>query len=223
MIDWHMMLAHLAKATGQTLWVVVVSGSLASLLGLMLGTTLFALQCPKLLEKPRLYQLVAIITNTVRAMPFLIFMIAIMPLTRHIAGTAIGLHASIVPLTLAAMPMMGRMVEHALKDLPSHLLETAEALGATRWQMLRYFLWPEAKSMLIRQYTTAWVTLVGYASMCGAIGGGGLGDFAIRYGYQRFDALSMAAAIMMIWLLVQSIDLLGQHWICHNEKGHPHA
>ena len=218
MIDGYSMASHLGVATLETLWVVLASGLLAGVLGMLLGVALYALQTPVLLDKPLAYRLLATSLNTMRAIPFIIFMIAILPLTRWITGTAIGTTASVVPLTLAAMPMMARMVEHALIVLPNHLLETAIAMGASRLQILRYFLLPEAKANLIRQYTTACVTLTGYASMCGAIGGGGLGDYAIRYGYQRFEPVSMLAAILMIWGLVQCIEGLGSFCIQQHQK-----
>lgn len=213
MIDGYTMASHLGVATFETLWVVVASGFLAGILGMLLGIALYAFNTPVLCAQPVLYRLLATSLNTMRAIPFIIFMIAILPLTRWLTGTAIGTTASIVPLTLAAMPMMARMTEHALLDLPNHLLETALAMGATRLQIFGYFLLPEAKANLIRQYTTACVTLTGYASMCGAMGGGGLGDYAIQYGYQRFEPLCMFAAIVIIWGLVQGIEGLGALWL----------
>ena len=209
MTDWPTILHHLGTATIETIYVVLASGLLAGLMGLGLGILLFSLNCRQLCAHKAMYHALAMIINTLRSIPFIIFMIAVIPLTRLLVGSAIGTTASIVPLTLAATPMLARMVEHTLHALPASLLEAATALGATRKQMIWYFLLPEAKNQLIRHYTTALVTLTGYASMCGAIGGGGLGDYAIRYGYQRFDPLSMLGAIVIIWAIVQGIEVLG--------------
>ena len=144
-----------------------------------------------------------------RSIPFIILMVAIIPLTRWIVGTSIGTIAAIVPLSLCAIPFFARLTETALQEVPASLIEASQAMGASNWQIIWHVLIPEGLPTLVRGITLTAVTLVGYSAMAGAIGGGGLGDLAIRYGYQRFEAGLMVATIVVLIVLVQLMQYIG--------------
>lgn len=203
-------LAHeLAVALGQTLLMVGMSGLLASLLGLPLGILLWTSALGQLFPQPLLQRFLSMIINALRSVPFIILMMAIIPLTRLLAGSSIGTAAAIVPLTLAAVPFMARIVESALAGVAKGLREAAQAMGATPLQIVWRVCLPEALPSMVQGVTLMLINLVGYAAMAGAVGGGGLGDFAIRYGYQRFDARLMAITVVVLIVLVQLIQWLG--------------
>lgn len=206
------LLFELLSATFETIYMVLVSGVLAMLLGLPLGVLLFSTRQINLLPLPILNKSLAVIVNMMRSIPFIILMLAIIPLTRLLVGTSIGTTAAIVPLTLATIPFFARMIENNLNQLPNGLIETGQAMGATTWQLIRSILLTEALPGMIGTLTTTFITLIGYSAMAGAIGGGGLGDLAIRYGYQRFDAKIMALTIIVLIALVQGIQHLGDYW-----------
>ncbi len=206
------LLFELLISTGETLYMVLVSGSLAMLLGLPLGILLFNTRQTNLLPKPLLNKSLSLIINMARSIPFIILMLAIIPFTRFIVGTSIGTSAAIVPLTLATIPFFARMIENNLNQLPSGLIETGLAMGATTWQLIPAILLAEALPGMIGTLTTTFITLIGYSAMAGAVGGGGLGDLAIRYGYQRFDAKVMVITILILISLVQGIQHLGDYW-----------
>lgn len=161
------------------------------------------LSCP-IINKP-----LAFIVNVIRSIPFIILMVAIIPLTRLIAGTSIGTTAAIVPLTLAAIPYTARMVETSIREIPSGLIEAAESMGASPFQIIRKVLIPEALPSVIQNMTVVIVSLIGSSAMAGTIGGGGLGDLAIRYGYQRFQADVMIATIIVLVIIVQFMQFTG--------------
>lgn len=203
-------LAHeLWVATYETLAMVFASGLVATALGMPFGVALWATAPTRPLATSGVYRLLSIAVNILRSVPFIILMMTIIPLTRLIVGTSIGTLAAVVPLTLSAMPFVARTTEGALQSLPRGLLETAEAMGATPGQTIFHMLLPEALPELIHSTTLMLVNLVGYAAMAGAVGGGGLGDFAIRYGYQRFDAQLMALTVLILVVLVQCMQALG--------------
>lgn len=207
------LLFELFNATFETLYMVLVSGVLALLLGLPLGILLFTTcQTTNLLPMPLLHKSLSLIVNIMRSIPFIILMLAIIPLTRFLVGTSIGTSAAIVPLTLATIPFFARMIEHNLHQLPNGLIETGQAMGASIWQLITAILLTEALPGMIGTLTTVFITLISYSAMAGAVGGGGLGDLAIRYGYQRFDATIMALTIVILIALVQGIQLLGDYW-----------
>lgn len=208
----------LLNATGETLYTVGISGLLSSLLGLWLGSILFAWEQPMLTPHPTGYRILSFMLNALRAIPFIILMIALIPITRLIVGSAIGIHAATFTLTIGAIPLMAQAVHTALKALPKELLLQGQALGATSTQILKKILLPEAMPIIIRNTTLMWVTLVGYAAMAGALDGGGLGDFAIRYGYQRFDTSVMLITVILIYFLVQAIQSIGYAWAKHLER-----
>lgn len=208
----------LYKATIETVYMVVVSGVVATLVGLPWGIVLYTSRKGNILSHPLLYQVLAAIVNVTRSIPFIILMIAVIPITRALVGSSIGTNAAIVPLSLCAMPFIARVVENALLEVDTGLVEAATAMGATAWQIVCKILIPEAMPGIINGLTLTVVSLIGYSAMAGAVGGGGLGDLAIRYGYQRFDTSVMLMTIIVIIVLVQAMQLVGDKlakWYAH--------
>ena len=205
-----MSLSLLLMASLETISMVLISAFCAALIGIPVGFALFIYGKDKHKTKPVLYQSIAFIVNASRSIPFIILMVAVIPLTRLIVGTSIGTVAAMVPLTLAAIPFLARLVESALLEIPRGLIEAAEAMGATPLQLVRLILWPEALPGIINAITVTLVSLVGFSAMAGAIGGGGLGDLAIRFGYQRFDGTVMAITVIVLILMVQGLQSLGE-------------
>ena len=199
----------LTKALGETIYMVIVSMAIASAIGVPLGVLLHTTAKGQILENLFLNQTIGSIVNAVRSIPFIILMVAIIPLTRFIVGSAIGTTAAIVPLVIASIPFIGRQVETSLKEVPSGLVEAALAMGATPAQIITKVLLPEAMPGIVAQLTTVIIALVGESAMAGAIGGGGLGDLAIRYGYQRFRPEVMLATVVVLIILVQLVQFVG--------------
>ena len=164
-----------------------------------------------ILENAAINKPLGAVVNMLRSIPFIILMGAIIPLTRIIAGSSIGTTAACVPLTLAAIPFAGRLVETALKEVPFGLVEAAQSMGASPFQIIYKVLVPEALPTIIDSMTNVIVNLISYSAMAGAIGGGGLGDLAIRYGYQRFRLDVMLATIAILVIVVQLIQSLGNY------------
>jgi D-methionine transport system permease protein len=202
----------LLEASLQTLYMVSVASVIATAVGLPVGVLLYITRKGHIFEKPWLYQSLATIVNMTRSIPFIILMIAVIPVTRILVGTSIGTNAAIVPLSLSAMPFIARVVESALLEVSRGLIEAATAMGATPWQIIRKVLLPEAFPSIINGLTLTIISLIGYSAMAGAVGGGGLGDLAIRYGYQRFDLGVMISTIAVMIVLVQVIQLAGD-WL----------
>lgn len=201
----------LFEASVQTLYMVFISSVIATLGGLPLGVILYVTRKGGIHAKTSIYQTLSALVNMTRSIPFIILMIAIIPFTRWVVGTSIGTNAAIVPLSVCAMPFIARVVESALMEVSPGLIEAATAMGATAWQIIRKVLIPEALPGVINGLTLAIVNLIGYSAMAGAVGGGGLGDLAIRYGYQRFDVMVMLAAIVIMIALVQMVQLSGNY------------
>ena len=199
----------LTKALGETIYMVAVSMAIASAVGVPLGVLLHTTAKGQILENVFVNQTVGSVVNAVRSIPFIILMVAIIPLTRFIVGSAIGTTAAIVPLVIASIPFIGRQVETSLKEVPSGLVEAALAMGATPFQIISRVLLPEAMPGIVSQLTTVIIALVGESAMAGAIGGGGLGDLAIRYGYQRFRPEVMLATVIVLIVLVQLVQFIG--------------
>ena len=199
----------LSKALGETIYMVVVSMAIASAVGVPLGVLLHTTAKGQILENVAVNQAVGSVVNAVRSIPFIILMVAIIPLTRFIVGSAIGTTAAIVPLVIASIPFIGRQVETSLKEVPAGLVEAAQAMGATPAQIVTKVLLPEAMPGIVSQLTTVIIALVGESAMAGAIGGGGLGDLAIRYGYQRFRPEVMLATVVVLIVLVQLVQFVG--------------
>jgi len=199
----------LTKALGETVYMVAVSMAVASLIGIPLGVLLHTTDKGQVLENLPLNHAIGSVVNAVRSIPFIILMVAIIPFTRLIVGSAIGTTAAIVPLVIASIPFIGRQVETSLKEVPAGLVEAALSMGATPAQIITKVLLPEAMPGIVSQLTTVIIALVGESAMAGAIGGGGLGDLAIRYGYQRFRPEIMLATVVVLIILVQLVQLLG--------------
>ena len=202
------MLPLLTKALGETVYMVVVSMIVASLIGIPLGVLLATTAKGQILECMPLNRAIGAVVNALRSIPFIILMVAIIPFTRFIVGTSIGTTAAMVPLVLASIPFIGRQVETSLREVPAGLVEAALSMGATPYQIVRRVLLPESMPSIVAQLTTVVIALVG-ESMAGAIGGGGLGDLAIRYGYQRFRPDIMIATVVILIVLVQIVQFLG--------------
>ncbi len=203
------MLLALLKATWQTMNMVFVSGAWASALGITLGFILFCTRKDNILEHKTVNVILSAFSNAVRSIPFIILLIAIIPLTRLIVGTSIGTTAAIVPLTIGAIPFVARIVENALEEVPYGLIEMGLSIGATPLQIIRKVLLPEVLPSIINGLTVTVIALVAYSAMAGAVGGGGLGDLAIRYGYQRFELNIMIITIVVLILMVQLIQSVG--------------
>ena len=202
----------LGQATWQTIYMVVVSGLIGTVLGLPLGVFLATSKRGELLSAPVANSVLGLVVNALRSIPFIILVVAIIPFTRMIAGTSIGTTAAIVPLTLAAAPFIARIVETAIREVEGGLIEAARAMGATPGQIIAKVLLPEALPGIVLGLTLAMVSLIGYSAMVGAVGGEGLGDLGIRYGYQRFMPDVMLAVVVILIVLVQGVQSLGE-WI----------
>ena len=201
----------LFESLGETLYMVAVSMICASILGIPLGILLVVTEKGEILACPAINKPLAFIINMIRSIPFIILMVAIIPFTRFLVHTSIGTTAAIVPLTIAAIPYIARMVETSIREIPSGLIEAAESMGATPMQIIRKVLLPEALPSILESLTVVIVSLVGASAMAGPIGGGGLGDLAIRYGYQRFQADVMIATIIVLVIVVQLIQFIGNY------------
>lgn len=198
---------------GNTLLMVAGSALFGCLLGLPLGVALHVTKGGQILANPLLNRSLGMVVNVGRSVPFIILLVAIIPLTRLIVGTSIGTIAAIVPLTIGAVPFIARQVEGALMEVPDGLLEAAKAMGAKPLQIITKVLLPEALPGIINSVTITLVTLVNYSAMAGAIGGGGLGDVGIRYGYQRFDPTVMLVTVVILVVLVQLIQSAGERLV----------
>ena len=203
------LLEQLFDSLTDTLLMVGTASLVALLLGTGLGVVLFATTERGLWRQPAISRLLGALVNATRSTPFIILMVAIIPFTRLIAGTSIGTGAAIVPLAVAAVPFFARLVEAALREVDRGLIEAAQAMGATPRQILWKVLLPEALPSLLRGLTLTIISLIGYSAMAGAVGGGGLGDLGIRYGYQRFNPTVMLAVVAVLIVLVQLVQSLG--------------
>ena len=206
----HQLFVLLAEATLDTLYMVALSGAIGTALGLPLGVWLATSGRGEMLAAPLFNRIGGVLVNATRSTPFIILVVAIIPFTRLVAGTSIGTSAAIVPLTVAAVPFIARIVETAIREVDRGLVEAAEAMGATPYQIIAKVLVPEALPGILLGLTLAIVSLIGYSAMVGAVGGGGLGDLGIRYGYQRFMPEVMAIVVVLLIVLVQGIQSLGE-------------
>jgi D-methionine transport system permease protein len=205
------MYTELLLALLETLLMVFASGLIACIVGLPLGVLLSVTRKNQIWENIAFHYTLAGIVNATRSVPFVILMIAITPLTRLIIGTSIGVFATLVPLSIAAIPFFARTVETALEKVSDRLIETALSMGATQMQIIRKVLIPEARTGILSGITLTLVSLVGYSAMAGAIGGGGLGTLAFHHGYQRFDTSVMISTVVILILMVQLIQMAGDY------------
>lgn len=199
------------QATGESLFMVATAALVATALGLPLGIFLATSRKGELFAAPSANAILGVVVNAARSTPFIILVVAIIPFTRLIAGTSIGSAAAIVPLTVAATPFIARLVEAAIREVDGGLIETASSFGASPLQIVFKVLIPEALPGLVLALTLAVVSLLGYSAMVGAVGGGGLGDLGIRYGYQRFMPEMMLAVVVVLIALVQSVQTVGDY------------
>jgi ABC-type methionine transport system permease subunit len=209
----------LIQPTLETLAMVLVSATISGVLGTGLGVLLVVTERGKVLSAPWLYRVLNTITNIGRSIPFIILMVAIIPVTRWLVGTSIGTTAAMVPLVIGAIPYVARLVEATLRAVDSGVVEAVLTMGATPWQVIRKTYLPEAVPGLIRAMTVVSITLVSYSAMAGAVGGGGLGDLAIRYGYQGFRLDVMISTIVVLVLIIQGIQLAGDRLASHYQRG----
>ena len=205
------MIPLITKALGETVYMVAVSMVIASLIGIPLGVLLHTTAKNQILECAALNRILGAVVNAVRSIPFVILMVAIIPLTRLLVGSSIGTTAAMVPLVLASVPFIGRQVETSLREIPEGIVEAAQSMGATPMQIVTRVLLPEAMPNIVAQLTTVVISLVGESAMAGAIGGGGLGDLAIRYGYQRFRPDIMIATVVVLIVMVQVVQFAGNY------------
>jgi D-methionine transport system permease protein len=214
---WPQLFETLLKATGETLYHVGVTMLITLVVGLAVGTLLVITDRGGILERPFGSLAVGRIINAVlqavvnlgRSIPFIILMIALIPFTRLLLGSAFGVSAAIVPLTVAAIPFYARIVEISLREVNEGLVEAGHSLGATRWQLVSKVIIPEAVPGLIRGFTTTVVSIVNYSAIVGVIGGGGLGDVAIRYGHQRYSVIHIVAVVIVLVAIVQIVQVVG--------------
>jgi len=200
----------IAVATGDTLLMVGVAIAIGTLLGVPLGVFLATSRRGELYAAPAANLVLGTLVNATRSTPFIILVVAIIPFTRLVVGTSIGTAAAIVPLTVAVTPFIARIVEAAIREVDHGLVEAARAMGATPLQIVRKVLVPEALPAIVLGLTLATVSLLGFSAMVGAVGGGGLGDVGIRYGYQRFMPEVMATVVVVLIVLVQAVQMAGE-------------
>jgi D-methionine transport system permease protein len=206
---WNDIFSLLPEALWETAQMVGVSSLVALIVGVPLGVLLVATDRGGITPNIVLNRIVGAVVNATRSVPFIILMVAIIPLTRLIAHTSIGTTAAMVPLAIAAIPFLGRLVEAALREVPRSLIEAARAMGATPLQIVAKVLLPEARPGIVSGFTITVISLIGYSAVAGAIGAGGLGDLGVRYGYERFDTAVMIATVAVLIVLVQCIQFAG--------------
>jgi len=207
-IDW----SDIAAAGGDTLLMLAGSLLFTALLGLPLGIALFLLDRGQLLSSPRLYGLLSLLVNVLRSLPFVILLIVLIPFTLLVTGTSLGVAGAIPPLVVGATPFLARLVETALRGVDRGIVEAGLSMGATTRQIVCQGLLPEALPGIVSALTVTAITLVSYTAMSGVIGGGGLGDLAIRFGYQRFQTEVMVVTVVLLLVLVQALQMLGD-WL----------
>ncbi|MED4403446.1 methionine ABC transporter permease [Metabacillus fastidiosus] len=197
------------KALWETLYMVSISLFFGSILGIFLGILLVVTRKGHILENKFIFSIVNPVVNIFRSIPFIILLVAIIPLTRLIVGTSIGTTAAIVPLVLHVGPYISRLVENSLLEVDEGIIEAAKSMGATPFEIISRFIIPESFASLILSITTATIGLIGATAMAGAIGGGGLGDVAITYGYQRFSTITIFVTVIILVFIVQAVQGIG--------------
>jgi len=212
MNDWNTLWPVFVQSIGQTLWMVVATLVLGGILGLALGVLLYTTRRDGLLENRALSAVLNVLVNFIRPIPFIIFMTAVAPLTQLVLGTFLGTPAAIFPMTIAATFGISRIVEQNLITIDPGVIEAARAMGSSPWRIITTLLIPEALGPLILGYTFVFVAIVDLSAIAGSIGGGGLGDFAISYGYQRYNWAVTWIAVITIVILVQAAQFLG-NWL----------
>ena len=199
----------LLRGLWETLVMTGISGALSFAIGLPLALILVTTDRGGIFQNMAVNRSLGLVVNALRSVPFIILLVAVIPLTRLITGSAIGIAAAIVPLTIAAAPYYARVAEVSLREVDRALIDAARAMGATRWTILREVLIPEALPGIVSGFTVTLVTLIGASAMAGAVGAGGLGDIAIRYGYQRFETQVMLAVVVILIVMVAGLQWAG--------------
>lgn len=197
----------------ETIIMVLISGGIGAVLGIPLGILLFVTDRTSFVPMPTFNFVLSIVVNALRSVPFIILLVAIIPFTRLIVGSSIGTAAAIVPLTISVAPFIARIVETSLREVDKGLVEAAQAMGATNMQIIMKVLLPEARPGIMAGLTISVVSLIGYSAMAGVVGGGGLGDLGIRYGYQRFMPEVMWPVVLVLIVLVQGLQSLGDYFV----------
>ncbi len=211
----------LVKAIGETFYMVVVSTALAYVFGLPLGIILVVTEKGHIMENPIVNKVLAVIINAARSVPFIIMLILVIPLTRLIVGTFIGTTASIVPLTISAIPFVARLIETSLKELDFGLVEAALSMGAKPSEIIMKVLIPEAAPSIILGIAITMINLVGYSAMAGIVGGGGLGTLAYYYGYQRYQYDVLWITVILLIIMVQGVQVIGDkmtQWVVQKRR-----
>ena len=212
--DW----GELGQACIDTLLMLGGSLLLTVAIGLPLGVLLFLTGKNQLHTMPKLYGGLSLVVNVLRSIPFIILMIVLMPVTYFLVGTKLGIRGAIPPLVIGAAPFFARLVETALREVEHGVIEASQAMGATTWQIVRHVLLPEARASLWAGVTVTAIALVGYTAMGGAIGAGGLGDLAYRYGYLSYKSDYMVVTVLLLIVLVQLLQMLGDRIVAHYSK-----
>lgn len=208
-IDWTIV----AEAAGDTMLMLVASLAITIVLGLPLGVALYATGRGRILENRILNAILSFVVNVLRSVPFIILLIVMLPVTVLLVGTSLGVAGAIPPLVVGAAPFYARLVETALREVERGMIEATQAMGGTTWQIVRRVLLPEALPGLIAGATVTAIALVGYTAMAGVVGAGGLGDLAIRFGYQRFQTDVMVVTVVLLLVIVQILQVLGDRWV----------
>jgi D-methionine transport system permease protein len=204
-IDWHEMLLALLDTT----YMLGISIFFSMLIGIPLGVVLYLTNRGMILQQRWVNLVCSVVVNIIRSVPFIILLILMMPVTTLLVGTSLGVKGVIPPLVVGAFPFFARLIENSLKELDIGVIHMAESCGATNWQIIWRILLPEIMPSIIASITVTAIALVSYTAMAGVVGGGGLGDLAIRYGYQRFETNVMIVTVILLILMVQLIQLLG--------------
>lgn len=209
--DW----AEIGRACIDTLLMLGGSLALTVVIGLPLGVVLYLTGKGQLRAMPKLYAVLSLVVNILRSVPFIILMIVLMPLTFVLVGTKLGIRGAIPPLVIGAAPFFARLVETALREVQRGVIEASQAMGASTWQIVRHVLLPEARGGLVAGVTVTAIALVGYTAMGGAVGAGGLGDLAYRYGYLGYKQDYTVVAVVLLIVLVQLLQVIGDRVVAH--------
>ena len=199
----------LTQGSIDTIYMVFLATAISIIFGVPLGVILLVTSKGYFWHSPVFYNVLGTIVNALRSIPFIILMVAIIPITKLIVGTSIGTTAAIVPLTISTIPFLGRLVETSLRTVPYGLIEAAQSMGASPFRIIRKVLLPEALPELVQNFTLTVIVIIGCSAMAGTIGGGGLAEIAIRYGYQRFQVFIMVMTVIILILMVQLTQYIG--------------
>ena len=208
-VDWALFWPRILEATGQTIYMVLLTLIFGAIIGIVIGLLLYVTRENNIMESKAVFTILNILVNIIRPIPFIIFLVALSPLTRIVMGTTIGTTAAIFPMTIAAAFSIARVVENNLISIDPGVIEAAKAMGASSWQIVFTVLIPEALGPLVLGLTFVTVGLIDFSAVAGTVGGGGLGHIAITYGYQRFDTSVMIVTVVILIVLVQLAQWLG--------------